>query len=61
MSAEQQTKDLLLIGYPVFASSFLNEDHVIVAGGGGEGKNGIKNKIVRILGALAKEKIIEPN
>lgn len=34
------------LGYPVFDASFLTEDRLVVAGGGGEGKNGIKNKIV---------------
>lgn len=31
--------------YPVFAAHFLSDTRLIVAGGGGEGNNGIKNKI----------------
>lgn len=34
------------VGYPVFDAAFLSEDRLVIAGGGGEGKNGIKNKIV---------------
>jgi prolactin regulatory element-binding protein len=36
----------LNVGYPVFTSKFTNDDTLIVAGGGGEGKNGIRNKFV---------------
>lgn len=35
------------VGYPVFAAKFLSDERLVIAGGGGEGKNGIKNKIVR--------------
>lgn len=34
------------VGYPVFAAKFLGDERLVIAGGGGEGKNGIKNKIV---------------
>jgi prolactin regulatory element-binding protein len=33
------------VKYPVFAAHFLSDTRLIVAGGGGEGNNGIKNKI----------------
>lgn len=35
------------VGYPVFAAQFLDDDRLVIGGGGGEGNNGIKNKIVR--------------
>lgn len=33
------------VGYPVFAAKFLSDDRLVIAGGGGEGNNGIRNKI----------------
>ncbi|GMG20743.1 unnamed protein product [Ambrosiozyma monospora] len=36
------------IGYPVYGAKFVNDDVLIVAGGGGEGKNGIPNKITAL-------------
>lgn len=33
------------VGYPVFAAQFLTDERLVIAGGGGEGNNGIKNKI----------------
>ncbi|KAK9479311.1 hypothetical protein V1514DRAFT_328297 [Lipomyces japonicus] len=33
------------IGYPVYAAAFASDSTLIVAGGGGEGKNGVANKI----------------
>lgn len=40
------TLDKFDIGYPLFGSKFVYNDRIVVCGGGGEGKNGIKNKIV---------------
>lgn len=34
------------VGYPVFAAQFLSDDRLVIGGGGGEGNNGISNKIV---------------
>ncbi|GME71809.1 unnamed protein product [Ambrosiozyma monospora] len=36
------------IGYPVYGAKFVNDDVLIVAGGGGEGKNGIPNKLTAL-------------
>jgi prolactin regulatory element-binding protein len=41
-----QSTDLLDVCYPVFAASFGDDSTLVVAGGGGEGRNGIQNKIV---------------
>lgn len=41
-----RTVDRFDAGYPLFASKFANNDRIVVCGGGGEGKNGIQNKIV---------------
>ncbi|CCK69797.1 Sar family guanine nucleotide exchange factor SEC12 KNAG_0D00440 [Huiozyma naganishii CBS 8797] len=32
-------------GYPLYGAKFIKDDTVVVAGGGGEGKNGIPNKL----------------
>lgn len=37
------------IGYPVYGAKFVNNKTLIVAGGGGEGKNGVPNKLTAIL------------
>ncbi|ODQ64895.1 hypothetical protein NADFUDRAFT_46725 [Nadsonia fulvescens var. elongata DSM 6958] len=37
--------DSLDLGYPLFAAAFWKDTKLVVAGGGGEGKNGIANKI----------------
>lgn len=34
------------VGYPVFTTKFLSDERLVIGGGGGEGKNGVKNKIV---------------
>ncbi|TID15007.1 hypothetical protein CANINC_004678 [Pichia inconspicua] len=39
----------LNVGYPVYGASFANDHTVIVAGGGGDGNNGIPNKMTAIL------------
>lgn len=35
------------LSYPLYCVDFIDQDHLIVAGGGGESKTGIGNKIVR--------------
>lgn len=40
----------LQLDYPLFVAEFLDKDHVIVGGGGGEGNHGIPNKLVSIAG-----------
>lgn len=37
------------VGYPVYGAKFVNNKTLIVAGGGGEGKNGVPNKITAIV------------
>ncbi|KAH3671967.1 hypothetical protein OGAPHI_000153 [Ogataea philodendri] len=37
------------LGYPIYGAKFVNENTLIVAGGGGEGSNGIPNKITALL------------
>lgn len=39
----------LNLGYPVYGAQFVNDNTVIVAGGGGDGNNGIPNKMTAIL------------
>ena len=39
----------LNLGYPVYGAQFANDNTVIVAGGGGDGNNGIPNKMTAIL------------
>jgi hypothetical protein len=40
----------LTLSYPIYASEFdpQNSDFLFVGGGGGEGRSGVKNKIVRV-------------
>lgn len=33
--------------FPVYSSTFLSNDLLVLGGGGGSGKSGIKNRIVR--------------
>lgn len=40
----------LQLDYPLFVAEFLDKDHVIVGGGGGEGNHGIPNKLVSTAG-----------
>lgn len=44
------TKESVLIdvGYPIYGAKFVNNKTIIVTGGGGEGNNGIPNKITAI-------------
>lgn len=37
------------VGYPVYGAKFVNNKTLIVAGGGGEGKNGVPNKLTAII------------
>ncbi|GAV30559.1 hypothetical protein PMKS-004073 [Pichia membranifaciens] len=39
----------LNLGYPVYGAQFANDNTLIVAGGGGDGNNGIPNKMTAIL------------
>lgn len=39
-------------GFPVYAASFASDSKLIISGGGGEGKNGVANKIVRAFSIL---------
>lgn len=39
----------LNLGYPIYGANFVNDHTVIVAGGGGDGNNGIPNKMTAIL------------
>lgn len=39
----------LNLGYPAYGAQFVNDNTVIVAGGGGDGNNGIPNKMTAIL------------
>ena len=43
------------LSYPLYAASFDPEDssYLLVGGGGGEGRSGVGNKIVRLPPALA--------
>ncbi|EJS41904.1 sec12p [Saccharomyces arboricola H-6] len=36
------------VGYPAYGAKFLNNDTLLVAGGGGEGNNGIPNKLTTL-------------
>ncbi|KAI5956816.1 SED4 [Candida jiufengensis] len=45
MVKEQSSIDL---GYPIFGAKFINNKTVLVIGGGGEGSNGIPNKITAL-------------
>ncbi|CAR27865.1 ZYRO0D08382p [Zygosaccharomyces rouxii] len=47
------------IGYPVYGAKFLNNRMLLVAGGGGEGNNGIPNKLTVLRVDFAKKKVIK--
>ncbi len=38
-----------LPNFPVYSSAFVSDDELVIGGGGGQSKSGIKNKIVRCL------------
>lgn len=46
------------VGYPIMGIKFLNNKTILVAGGGGEGNNGIPNKITAIKSSF---KVKDPN
>ncbi|AQZ18222.1 SED4 (YCR067C) and SEC12 (YNR026C) [Zygosaccharomyces parabailii] len=47
------------IGYPVYGAKFLNSHMLLVAGGGGEGNNGIPNKLTVLRVDFGKKKVIK--
>lgn len=47
------------VGYPVYGSKFLNDTMLLVAGGGGEGNNGIPNKLTVLRVDFEKKKVIK--
>ena len=47
------------IGYPVYGAKFLDESTLLVTGGGGEGNNGIPNKISALKIDFSKKKVIK--
>ncbi|SCV01482.1 LAMI_0G11782g1_1 [Lachancea mirantina] len=47
------------VGYPVYGAKFLNENVLLVAGGGGEGNNGIPNKLTALRIDFAKKKVVK--
>lgn len=47
------------VGYPVYGAKFLNDSMLLVAGGGGEGNNGIPNKLTVLRVNFEKTKVIK--
>lgn len=47
------------VGYPVYGAKFLNNHMLLVAGGGGEGNNGIPNKLTALRVDFQKKKVIK--
>ncbi|KAG0138775.1 hypothetical protein HOY82DRAFT_544821 [Tuber indicum] len=47
------TSEKLTLSYPLFGASFIDADRLLVAGGGGEGRSGVGNKIT-VLDTLTK-------
>ncbi|QLL31089.1 hypothetical protein HG536_0A09060 [Torulaspora globosa] len=47
------------VGYPVYGSKFLNNTMLLVAGGGGEGNNGIPNKLTVLRVDFEKKKVVK--
>ncbi|GAV53859.1 hypothetical protein ZYGR_0AK03610 [Zygosaccharomyces rouxii] len=47
------------IGYPIYGAKFLNNRMLLIAGGGGEGNNGIPNKLTVLRVDFAKKKVIK--
>ncbi|SCU92921.1 LAFA_0F13696g1_1 [Lachancea sp. 'fantastica'] len=47
------------IGYPIYGARFLNNNVLLVTGGGGEGNNGIPNKLTALQVNFEKRKIIK--
>lgn len=46
--------------FPIYSSSFLSEDELVLGGGGGASRSGIKNKLVSVLASFAKWSFITP-
>lgn len=42
------TSEKITLTYPIFGAAFIDGNHLLVGGGGGEGRSGVGNKIVRI-------------
>lgn len=42
------TSEKITLSYPLFAADFIDAEHLVVAGGGGEGHSGVGNKIVNM-------------
>lgn len=42
------TFEKITLTYPIFCAAFADEDRLLVGGGGGEGRSGVGNKIVRV-------------
>jgi hypothetical protein len=40
------TSEKITLTYPLYSADFLDGDRLVVGGGGGEGRNGVANKIV---------------
>ncbi|CDO93114.1 unnamed protein product [Kluyveromyces dobzhanskii CBS 2104] len=47
------------IGYPVYGAKFLDDSTLLVAGGGGEGNNGIPNKVSALKIDFEKKKVVK--
>lgn len=47
------------VGYPVYGAKFLNDTMLLVAGGGGEGNNGIPNKLTVLRIDFDKKKVVK--
>jgi hypothetical protein len=51
----------MLLDIPIYAAAFVNEKEVVVAGGGGRGRSGVKNKLVRFHFAIIVRRIFFVN
>ncbi|ODQ82216.1 hypothetical protein BABINDRAFT_30627, partial [Babjeviella inositovora NRRL Y-12698] len=47
------------VGYPIYGAKFLNDNLLLVTGGGGEGSNGIPNKLTAIRVNFDKPKVLK--
>ncbi|SCV04022.1 LAME_0H15126g1_1 [Lachancea meyersii CBS 8951] len=47
------------LGYPIYGARFLNDTVLLVTGGGGEGNNGIPNKLTALQVNFEKRKVIK--
>lgn len=41
------SSEKITLTYPIFGAAFIDGEHLLVGGGGGEGRSGVGNKIVR--------------